>query len=44
LDADVRVRRVVERLGNHRGYLYFCALGGHLLARGLINAAPPARS
>lgn len=33
--------RVVERFGNHRGYLYFCALGGSLLARGLIHAAPP---
>lgn len=28
----------IERFGLHRGYLYFCALGGRLLARGLINA------
>ena len=32
--------RIVERFGAHRGYLYFCALGGSLLARGLIHAAP----
>jgi DNA-3-methyladenine glycosylase II len=32
---------IVERFGDHRGYLYFCALGGGLLARGLIQAAPP---
>jgi 3-methyladenine DNA glycosylase/8-oxoguanine DNA glycosylase len=31
----------VERFGDRRGYLYFCALGGDLLARGLIHAAPP---
>lgn len=31
---------VVERFGDRRGYLYFCALGGNLLARGLIHAAP----
>jgi DNA-3-methyladenine glycosylase II len=31
---------IVERAGDHRGYLYFCALGGSLLARGLIHAAP----
>jgi DNA-3-methyladenine glycosylase II len=32
--------RLVRRLGDRRGYLYFCALGGTLLARGLIHAAP----
>ena len=31
----------VERFGDRRGYLYFCALGGDLLARGLIHAAAP---
>lgn len=31
---------VVERFGDCRGYLYFCALGGSLLAKGLIHAAP----
>ncbi|MCY1070549.1 DUF488 family protein [Nannocystis sp. RBIL2] len=31
----------VERFGDRRGYLYFCALGGDMLARGLIHAAPP---
>ena len=35
------VIRVVERLGDSRGYLYFFGLGGSLLARGLIQAAPP---
>jgi 3-methyladenine DNA glycosylase/8-oxoguanine DNA glycosylase len=32
--------RIVERFGAHRGYLYFCALGSKLLARGLIQPAP----
>jgi 3-methyladenine DNA glycosylase/8-oxoguanine DNA glycosylase len=32
--------RVVERFGDQRGYLYFCALGGSLLAKGSIHAAP----
>ena len=35
--------RVIERFGDRRGYLYFCSLGGALLARGLIHAAPPPR-
>ena len=33
--------RVVERFGDQRGYLYFCSLGGSLLGKGLIHAAPP---
>jgi DNA-3-methyladenine glycosylase II len=33
--------RVLRRFGDRRGYLYFCSLGGALLARGLIHAAPP---
>lgn len=33
--------RVIQRSGDHRGYLYFCSLGGALLAKGLIHAAPP---
>ena len=33
--------RVTERFGDYRGYLYFCGLGGSLLANGLIHAAPP---
>lgn len=32
--------RVVERFGERRGYLYFCALGGSLLSKGLIHPAP----
>jgi DNA-3-methyladenine glycosylase II len=31
--------RVIQRFGDHRGYLYFCGLGGMLLARGLIHPA-----
>ena len=32
--------RVIERFGEHRGYLYFCALGGSLLSKGLIHPGP----
>lgn len=32
---------IVERFGDYRGYLYFCVLGGSLLKKGLIHAAPP---
>jgi DNA-3-methyladenine glycosylase II len=32
--------RLIERFGEHRGYLYFCALGAWLLSKGLIHAAP----
>lgn len=35
--------RVIQGFGDQRGYLYFCSLGGSLLARGLIHAAPPPR-
>ena len=41
LRSEASLRRVVERLGDSRGYLYFFGLGGSLLARGLIQAAPP---
>jgi DNA-3-methyladenine glycosylase II len=34
--------RVLRRFGAQRGYLYFCSLGGSLLARGLIHPAPRA--
>jgi DNA-3-methyladenine glycosylase II len=33
------LNRIIERFGEHRGYLYFCALGGSLLSKGLIHAA-----
>jgi DNA-3-methyladenine glycosylase II len=36
------IDQVVERFGEHRGYLYFCSLGAALLGRGLIQAAPAA--
>lgn len=32
--------RVVERFGDLRGYLYFCALGASLMKKGLIHDAP----
>jgi DNA-3-methyladenine glycosylase II len=35
--------RIIERFGEYPGYLYFCSLGGALLARGLIHAALPPR-
>jgi 3-methyladenine DNA glycosylase/8-oxoguanine DNA glycosylase len=31
--------RVIHRFGDRRGYLYFCSLGGALLAKGLIHPA-----
>jgi 3-methyladenine DNA glycosylase/8-oxoguanine DNA glycosylase len=40
LRSQASLERVVERFGEQRGYLYFCALGGSLLARDLIHAAP----
>lgn len=40
LRSKASLGRVVERSGDRRGYLYFCALGASLLARGLIRAAP----
>lgn len=41
LEPGPSLDRVVERFGDRRGYLYFCSLGGSLLAKGLIHAAPP---
>lgn len=43
LRSGASLERVVERFGGSRGYLYFCGLGGSLLATGLIHAAPPSR-
>ncbi len=39
LRAGSSLDRVIERFGDHGGYLYFCALGGRLLERGLIHPA-----
>ena len=39
LRAPESLGRVVERFGDYRGYLYFCGLGGSLLAKGLIHEA-----
>jgi len=38
--SPASLRRVVERFGDQRGYLYFCALGGSLLETELIHPAP----
>jgi len=35
--------RAVGSFGDQRGYLYFCVLGGALLAKGLIHPAPSPR-
>lgn len=40
LDPETALDDVVERFGDHRGYLYFCGLGARLLAKGLIHPAP----
>jgi 3-methyladenine DNA glycosylase/8-oxoguanine DNA glycosylase len=42
LRAPDSLARVVERFGDYRGYLYFCGLGGSLLAKGLIRGAKTA--
>lgn len=41
LDRLTPLDRIVERFGDHRGYLYFCGLGASLLGKGIIHAAPP---
>ncbi len=40
LDPRAPLAPSIERFGNFRGYLYFCALGGALLRSGLIQPAP----
>ena len=35
---------IIERFGEYRGYLYFCALGSSLLSKGLIHPGPAHRS
>ena len=39
LGSTASLGRRVERFGAYRGYLYFCALGGSLLGKGLIHTA-----
>lgn len=41
LAAGAPFRATLERFGDYRGYLYFCSLGGLLLASGAIHPAPP---
>lgn len=43
LGSDHPVDGIVERFGQYRGYLYFCVLGGKLLAKGLIQPADAER-
>jgi DNA-3-methyladenine glycosylase II len=38
--SKVALRRIVERFGDYRGYLYFCALASHLAQSGLIQSDP----
>jgi len=40
LGPAASLSRRIERFGANRGYLYFYALGGGLLGRGLIHTAP----
>jgi DNA-3-methyladenine glycosylase II len=42
IGSEASLERVVARADAYRGYLYFCAIGGSLLRRGLVHAAPPA--
>jgi DNA-3-methyladenine glycosylase II len=39
LISDDTIERVIERFGEFRGYLYFCALGASLLDKGVISPA-----
>lgn len=41
LRSEASLERIVMRFGSLRGYLYFCALGGNLLRRGLIRPSAP---
>jgi len=43
LEPGLELSREVERFGKFRGYLYFFGLGGSLLRKGLIHAAPKQR-
>ena len=38
LRPEAPLGRIIERFGDYRGYLYFYALGGRLLAKGLIRS------
>jgi DNA-3-methyladenine glycosylase II len=40
LEPGPSMDRLIHRFGDQRGYLYFCSLGGSLLAKDLIHAAP----
>lgn len=40
LDSTASLQQVIERFGEQRGYLYFCALGASLLDKGLVQPWP----
>jgi len=42
VQAGPPLDRIIHRLGDRRGYLYFCSLGRALLAKGLIHPAAAA--
>jgi DNA-3-methyladenine glycosylase II len=44
LPVGPSLARIIQRFGDHRGYLYFYALGSALATRGLIRAAQPRRT
>lgn len=39
LDSKASLEHLLEHMGYHQGYFYFCALGDNLLSKGLIHAA-----
>jgi DNA-3-methyladenine glycosylase II len=39
LEPHAPLDRIIERFGEHRGYLYFCVLGRWLLSKGLVHPA-----
>jgi len=39
LSSEAKLKRVLNTLGEHRGYLYFCVLGNSLINKGLIQPA-----
>ena len=40
LQTRASLAHIIDRFGDRQGYLYFCSLGGNLLKKGLIHAAP----
>ncbi len=40
LNSERAIKQLVKRFGDRRGYLYFIALAGSLISKGLIHPAP----